>query len=63
MDCESGSSAENFDETDYESDEEALGKISQKPIKIVKSFKAFKKPSKMFGVFHNLISLYGLNYG
>ena len=55
MDCESGSSAENFDETDYESDEEALGKISQKPIKIVKSFKAFKKPSKMFGVFHNII--------
>ena len=34
MDCESGSSAKKFDETDYDSDEEALGKISQKPLKI-----------------------------
>ena len=34
MDCESGSSARKSDETDYETDEEALGKISQKPFKI-----------------------------
>ena len=34
MDSESGRTARKFDETDYETDEEALGKISQKPFKI-----------------------------
>ena len=54
---EMGDSAENLDETDYETDEETLGTIN------LKTFKSISQPFQLYFIKFDRISTLGVWYG